>query len=725
MVYEHSTGPRAGMGGRATNASRAWMGRSSQMFAAFHQPTPAAPSTAGSSSTAPAAVAEPEPAAGESTEGEPSEDDTPLSKRRRQPQARQSDEPAEPVTPVQPGRDIERIASLRELVRFLVRTRFAVEKQAGLARSLKISASDLSIFMTGRGPRSTALTVQQLCARRQSIIRWLTAAGLPTELPPSDEPTQPTSAETTPQTRASAAEQAASCSPVVHGRAMRPPSKPLLAVNLSEVPGGQGGYCYLLAVGEPVPTDARWRIACPGSHGDTQLQVRLGMRGRRTFGPRAECAGRTFEWWVDTLDCPVSPSLHGGPLWLARELTGDLRELGAPIIGRARGADRKPTGESGPTLLWSAIAHHCGIAARLLYQVHCGFVHPDVQELLGVIAATEAALRQAPTPYGTRKECSELAKRGGWLRELGQRAGESFLHAMDKLSPGQPEFAFEQLKQRPSWRNRFLPEEPQERDAMLATPFVATFVQVYHQLQTWQLKRQHLSMFAPHFAYKVTMRLFGVGRWIVYAAKLHAAGLGGGARPVPHRVVTLRISTEASDALIGFLNDPENVQILAESLFSTGAPSHGLKQVPEKLFKKYERVVAEDVRVGCSSFLEYISSARCFHIMRASTCLCAPCLDGGHAFDDLLRLVERLGQYLGVTVTAAFKKRAAALRHYLEHEYRGRCALQSSVATQCITFALSGSEAWTACRWPISYLPLHLMAACWVLIHHLMPAPWV
>ena len=37
-----------------------------------------------------------------------------------------------------------------------------------------------------------------------------------------------------------------------------------------------------------------------------------------------------------------------------------------------------------------------------------------------------------------------------------------------------------------------------------------------------------------------------------------------------------------------FLNDDENVQILAHSL-SHGRESHGLKQVPEKLFVKYIR----------------------------------------------------------------------------------------------------------------------------------------
>jgi hypothetical protein len=381
MVYEASSGPRAGIGGRPTNASRAWEQRSSQAFASFRQPSQPSTPTAGTSSGEPAAVPTPEPAVDPAEDGS-SEDDTPLSQRLRQPQPRQSDEPAEPVTPVPPpSRDKERIALLRELVLFLVKTRFVVEKQGGLARELGISSNVLSEFMTGRGTHKTNLSLQQLCQRRQDIIRRLTAAGLPTELP--SDPTQPFVAETPPQTRSgAAAEQGASCPRNVQMRPSKPvPSKPVLTVNLNDAPGSEGGFCYLLAVGEPVPTDGRWLIACPGSNGDTQLQIRLRMRGRRTFGPRSGCAGRTFEWWVDTLNCPVSPSLHGGPLWLARELTGDLRELGAPIIGRARGADGNPTGESRPGLLWNAIGEHCGISARLRYEVHCGFKHPDVQEL--------------------------------------------------------------------------------------------------------------------------------------------------------------------------------------------------------------------------------------------------------------------------------------------------------------------------------------------------------
>eukprot|EP00966_Prymnesium_polylepis_P151088 3490740-Prymnesium_polylepis.1 len=63
MVYEGITGLRAGLGGRPSNAPRAWMARSSQAFASFRQPSTPAPSTTGSSSTAPATVPEPEQAA--------------------------------------------------------------------------------------------------------------------------------------------------------------------------------------------------------------------------------------------------------------------------------------------------------------------------------------------------------------------------------------------------------------------------------------------------------------------------------------------------------------------------------------------------------------------------------------------------------------------------------------------------------------------------------------
>ena len=43
-------------------------------------------------------------------------------------------------------------------------------------------------------------------------------------------------------------------------------------------------------------------------------------------------------------------------------------------------------------------------------------------------------------------------------------------------------------------------------DRLLKLPFTKGFADVYHKLHGWRAKRQHLSMFAPHFSYEVRVR---------------------------------------------------------------------------------------------------------------------------------------------------------------------------------------------------------------------------
>jgi hypothetical protein len=94
------------------------------------------------------------------------------------------------------------------------------------------------------------------------------------------------------------------------------------------------------------------------------------------------------------------------------------------------------------------------------------------------------------------------------------------------------------------------------RAQLLKTKFVNSFVSVYKGLKGFRLKRQHLSLFAPHFPYDTTRHLFGVGRKLVYFARLHA-GEYGGARPVPPSLTSYRIKPEAADGVGAFVSKPE------------------------------------------------------------------------------------------------------------------------------------------------------------------------
>jgi len=281
------------------------------------------------------------------------------------------------------------------------------------------------------------------------------------------------------------------------------------------------------------------------------------------------------------------------------------------------------------------------------------------------------------------------------------------VQAMESVCPGEPEAAFAQLLKRRSFQS-FLPEHVRKaldkdalRDAALKLPFVTGLVDVYHKLQGFRARRQHLALFAPFFPYKVTMELFGVSRWIVLQARLHAAEHGA-ERPVPPAIARFSISPEAAAKVNAFANSPENVQILANN----GGKAHdcvvGMKQVPEKLWQKYEKESAEwpaELRVGRSAFLAFFNQPGCFQILRAKSCLCGPCHEHGTlTFEAFYELIATLTPHVGEKVGKACKFRAEKLHGYLAHEYRGRCALQSPVATRSASRTRSAGAARSGAR---------------------------
>ena len=256
--------------------------------------------------------------------------------------------------------------------------------------------------------------------------------------------------------------------------------------------------------------------------------------------------------------------------------------------------------------------------------------------------------------------------------EVGKSAGVAFLEAMESVAPGDPEGAFAQLMNKPSFRNRFL--APEWRDGMgkaavqervLKTPFVAEFVKVYHQTRGFRAKRQLLSIFAPHFPYNVTRRVFGIGRKLVYLARLHA-GEYGGARPVPPSLTSYRIRPEAAEGVTAFVSKPEFTQVLASApgIHSTAISELTIR--PEKLWRKYDAATPDGPgKVSRSQFLAYLDQP-CFRLQTSKSCLCGPCEEHGwQNFEDLETLIKAL--HLGAEAERGFLVRLRALRDYLKH----------------------------------------------------------
>ena len=410
-----------------------------------------------------------------------------------------------------------KVESFRGLLRWLVETKFLVDRQSGLAAKLGVTAVAVSRFLQGNGCRGEALNVQHLDKVMRDFRRRLEKTSLPHEILPVNLPRK----EDQHSTRCCTSATATTRPPPNASTASRP-SVAIITADLSEASGSEGGFVLITALGSSVE-DNRWQLDV----GEKTLFLRSGFRGLRTVGMQARSVmrGRTFEFFVEPLDCPSELAVHGGPLWVAREWTGSSNDIcNRRIIGRERGGDGRYIGRSSPRKLWNAIADYCEVGTQMNGLVHCGLTHPVVQGALEAVHNIQPSTAPTAVPFGERKGLAGLNPNGSWLRHIGAIAGPRFVDAMRDICPLNPATAFEQLLKRKEFREKWLPEVMREgiskkavEKAMLETPLVKGLVDTYHKLQGFKLKRQHLSLIAPHLPYDTVRKLFGVSR----CARLH------------------------------------------------------------------------------------------------------------------------------------------------------------------------------------------------------------
>ena len=240
----------------------------------------------------------------------------------------------------------------------------------------------------------------------------------------------------------------------------------------------------IICIGEPVPSDHRWSIRCPGLPQKT-LHLRRGFTGRRTLGKELAkpLGGLTFEFWIDQLNEPTDLGHHGGPLWCARRWhpkTPLKTMVETLIVGRqkAQGGKVSYKGCSTAERLWTAIVAHFDGDVRLQGYRQCGLMHTAVQDIF-----SEKAEQLQPEPEATllpagRCDFFGLNPHGGRYRKVLADTGGDLLRVLRSVSPEEPERLLAAIVARPSFRASLAPQQifggslPWNRMAFLETPFV-------------------------------------------------------------------------------------------------------------------------------------------------------------------------------------------------------------------------------------------------------------
>ncbi|XP_051796513.1 uncharacterized protein LOC127531379 [Acanthochromis polyacanthus] len=229
---------------------------------------------------------------------------------------------------------------------------------------------------------------------------------------------------------------------------------------------------------------------------------------------------------------------------------------------------------------------------------------------------------------------------------------------------------------------------------------VDNLVHIYSTSETWQQKRQILSILCSDFTKSDLLSMIpGVTVYAVDAARHHAALSGAGTAVKATPTVRDRLSQVKVDHFLDFLMDPVYLKSVSygdrELRLSTGQ----VLTIPNMLRTVHTSHLVENYQTYCfETKFECLPRATLFRILQdcqASYSTSLQGLDnisarGAEAFNQLQDICQRL-QLSGQSVAWSrdIKELITASQEYLKVHYRGHISLFSKCPHHCIAYSLS------------------------------------
>ncbi|KXJ26973.1 hypothetical protein AC249_AIPGENE9994 [Exaiptasia diaphana] len=144
-----------------------------------------------------------------------------------------------------------------------------------------------------------------------------------------------------------------------------------------------------------------------------------------------------------------------------------------------------------------------------------------------------------------------------------RKAKELFQSSLTVISPGQEDKLWKSLRQ----ESQLVDEEPSASKIKhfdLESDLIDTLVKAHNEAQSWQTKRQILSLFANDFSRSELQKILpGLSKWRIDQARDHATKAGRG-QPIAEKTITrTRIENDKVEHFIDFISRPEYLQDVA------------------------------------------------------------------------------------------------------------------------------------------------------------------
>ncbi|CAH3146260.1 unnamed protein product, partial [Porites lobata] len=279
------------------------------------------------------------------------------------------------------------------------------------------------------------------------------------------------------------------------------------------------------------------------------------------------------------------------------------------------------------------------------------------------------------------------------------KAKESIVAALNVIAPGDAGPLWEALKESKSVEKALGIAEESQSDRK----YLEALAETYNNASSWATRRQILSVMADLTSLeKIQAYIPSITEFKFAIARKHKIEYGRGV-PLPlKKSPRMRVDTIQLDHFISFITSPHIIQDLPFGQrylhLSTGkvleTPNVIRNMIPQRIVKQYMQYCYEtNFKPFSPSTILRILSCCSATVRKSLQGLDYIAAEGAKGFDDLHRILDRLGEYgLRRDLVSHCQKSLKEAKHYLKAEYKAHVAESVTNADHCSTYALSDSK---------------------------------
>ncbi|XP_015755039.1 PREDICTED: uncharacterized protein LOC107334603 [Acropora digitifera] len=280
-----------------------------------------------------------------------------------------------------------------------------------------------------------------------------------------------------------------------------------------------------------------------------------------------------------------------------------------------------------------------------------------------------------------------------------RKAREIFAATLSVVSPGQEEALWESLRREPILENEGTSAK-KRKYFDVKSDLIDGLIEAHNQAQSWQTKRQILSLFVNDFSRLELQKMIpGLSKWRIDQARNHATETGKGQPILEKPIYRARIETAKVDHFLDYISRPELLQDVAfgtktlklDSGERVIIPAVVRTLIPSRIIQQYICYCKQEQFQPASETSLYRILDVCSASMQKSLQgLDNVTAEGTEAIDNLTKMIETLvenGAEEGWGKTTECKVKE--VKRYFKTDFKAHMSRKEHCADHCTTYSLS------------------------------------